>query len=306
MSDSEKIVLLDGGMGQELIKRSRQAVSPLWSAQVLMEEAHLVEDLHSEYIAAGAGVITLSNYTATPSRLERENRAAWFKPLHELAITAATKSRASTQTTHKVKIAGCLPPLLSSYHSFDVPDFANCLAEYRRLVVEQASGVDLFLCETLSTVREVKAATQAGRESNKPVWVAMTVKDSNGTQLRSGEDLAEGVAVAAEAGASGVLINCSWPEAVTQGLPVLAASGLTFGGYANGFSYADELKRGHTVTGMSVRTDLGPEAYTKHAMQWVAMGARIVGGCCEIGPGHIHHLASTLRVNGHTLVHQLP
>jgi homocysteine S-methyltransferase len=50
-----------------------------------------------------------------------------------------------------------------------------------------------------------------------------------------------------------------------------------------------------------VRRDLNPEAYAEHAMGWVAMGARIVGGCCEVGPAHIEHLGDCLKAAGYTL-----
>ena len=56
-----KVVLLDGGMGQELIHRSKYKPHPMWSAKVLLEEPDLVEDVHYDYILAGAKVITLNN-----------------------------------------------------------------------------------------------------------------------------------------------------------------------------------------------------------------------------------------------------
>jgi homocysteine S-methyltransferase len=297
----KSIVLLDGGMGQELIKRSKHAVTPLWSTTVLRDEPALVTAVHADYIKANARVITLNNYSATPIRLGANGLANEFESLHLAAIKAARLSIAQTQPQHPVRVAGCLPPLVSSYHASDVPSEDACLTDYRALVAAQISGVDLFLCETLTTVREVETATTAGVESGKPVWVGMTVDDQDGTRLRSGESLANAVAAAKACGAAAVLINCSWPEAITQGLPVLAASGLPFGGYANGFTNAASLVAGSTVAGLAVRRDLDPEAYAKHAMGWVAMGARIVGGCCEVGPAHISHLSECLDQAGYAI-----
>jgi homocysteine S-methyltransferase len=37
-------------------------------------------------------------------------------------------------------------------------------------------------------------------------------------------------------------------------------------------------------------------------MEWVEMGATIIGGCCEVGPRHIEQLAKELRENGHKIV----
>lgn len=301
MSNQHTVVLLDGGMGQELIKRSASAPTPLWSATVMRDEPELVTTVHADYIRADARVITLNNYSATPFRLARYGLGAAFQDLHRAAIAAAKQAIARTAPAHPVAIAGCLPPLVSSYHAEDVPSETACLADYRTLVAAQKEGVNLFLCETLTTVREVRTAATAGRESGHPVWVGMTVDDQDGTRLRSGESLADGVAAAKAGGAAAVLINCSWPEAITQGLPLLAASGLPFGGYANGFTHAASLVAGGTVEGLKVRQDLDPAAYAAHAMQWVEMGARIVGGCCEVGPAHIRHLGECLKDAGYQL-----
>jgi len=289
-----KIVLLDGGMGQELIKRSSQPPSPLWSAKVMMDEPHIVEAVHVEYRDAGAKVLTLNSYSATPERLARDASEDLFQPLQAKAIEIGKKVKGSSDLT----IGGCLPPLYGSYHPEHTPEYEVCLNTYRRVVAEQVDHVDVFKCETLSAVKEIKAATTAGVESGKPVWCAMTVDDKDGTLLRSGETVAEGVEAAKQAGASAVLINCSKPESVAQGMPFLAASGLPFGAYANGFTNAADLKLGGTVDGLGVRTDLGPQAYAKHVMNWIEQGATIVGGCCEVGPTHIKEIAEQLDAAG--------
>jgi len=82
--------------------------------------------------------------------------------------------------------AGCLPPLVASYHADVVPDDATCLASYRQMVAQQQPGVDVFIAKTLSLIREAEAATHARVESQLPTWVAFTVEDANGTQLCSG------------------------------------------------------------------------------------------------------------------------
>ncbi|MFT4997865.1 MAG: S-methylmethionine-dependent homocysteine/selenocysteine methylase, partial [Flavobacteriales bacterium] len=79
------ITLLDGGMGQELLRRSSRVVTPMWSADIMLNEPTLVRDLHREFIDSGARVITLNTYTATPQRLQRENQLGQLKFLHQAA-----------------------------------------------------------------------------------------------------------------------------------------------------------------------------------------------------------------------------
>ncbi|MCF6322167.1 MAG: homocysteine S-methyltransferase family protein [Rhizobiaceae bacterium] len=295
-----EIILLDGGMGQELLKRSAFTPSPLWSAQVLMDEPEIVEAVHLDYINAGARVITLNSYSVTPERLERDGDLKRFRELQAHAISIARSAR--EKSGKKVSIAGCLPPMMASYRPDLAPDYQSCLTSYRKIVAEQKNHVDIFICETLASAKEVRAATTAAAESGKPVWTSMSVIDGDGTKLRSGELLGEGVKAALDAGANGVLVNCSWPESLTQSIAILATSNLPFGAYANGFSAIDKLAPGGTVEELVARDDLGPRAYSEHAMRWVAGGATIVGGCCETGPAHISELASKIRLAGHEII----
>lgn len=294
-----RIVLLDGGMGQELLKRSSMPPSPLWSAQVMMDEPEIVEAVHLDYIRAGARVLTLNTYSATPERLARDAEESLFEPLQQKAIGVARAAR--DKSSEDVAIAGCLPPLFASYRPDVVPEYEATLATYRRIVGVEADHVDCFLCETLSSIKEIRAATTAAKESGKPVWTSMTVQDGDGLHLRSGEATEDGVAAAVEAGADAVLVNCSWPESVGEAMPVLKQSGLPFGGYANGFTGIEALQPGGTVSELKARSDLGPDQYAAHVMDWVEAGATIVGGCCEVGPAHIRRLAETLVENGHDI-----
>ncbi|PRY72215.1 homocysteine S-methyltransferase family protein [Halomonas ventosae] len=301
--DEHQVVLLDGGMGQELRRRSQRPATPLWSAQVMLDEPDLVTAVHRDFIDAGARIITTNNYSATPQRLARDGDPALFAPLQAATLDAARQAR--EQSGQAVRIAGCLPPLVASYHPEVVPDDATCLRDYRRLVQVQAEGVDLFLCETMSLAREALAATRAAVESHRPVWVAFSVDDTDGTRLRSGEPLAEAARAVVAAGAEAVLVNCSVPEAVTTAMDVLADLGVPFGGYANGFTAAADLPPGGTVEALETRQDLDPAGYAEHACRWVEQGATIVGGCCEVSPAHIAALAERLTAEGYHVVSSL-
>ena len=77
---NRKITLIDGGMGQELIHRSKIKPDYLWSARVLLDHYGLVVDLHKDFINSGAEAITLNSYTITPDRLKKFNLEDSFKP----------------------------------------------------------------------------------------------------------------------------------------------------------------------------------------------------------------------------------
>jgi S-methylmethionine-dependent homocysteine/selenocysteine methylase len=102
-----------------------------------------------------------------------------------------------------------------------------------------------------------------------------------------------------------VLINCSIPEVVTEGLKVVAKSGLRFGGYANGFTSVEALVPGSTVDRLTHRKDLGPKEYLEFVKAWIDLGAEVIGGCCEIGPSHIAAIADYCRREGILTTDQL-
>jgi homocysteine S-methyltransferase len=52
---------------------------------------------------------------------------------------------------------------------------------------------------------------------------------------------------------------------------------------------------------LTARKDLGPEAYTDFALDWIESGATLVGGCCEVGPDHVRRLHDTLVDRGHSV-----
>lgn len=284
------LTLLDGGLGQEIQKRSSGEAHALWSVKVMMEAPEIVLAVHRDYLEAGAGVLCINTYTATPSRLARNGAPPeWFEEAQALALSIADQARRESGRTD-VQLNGCLPPLVASYKTDFSMDYEASLATFRQIVAAQKDGVDIFLAETIGIIEEARAAIDAAKGAGKPVYIGFTVADDGSNRLRSGEPLADAVAMAVDHGAAGVLVNCSFPEAVSAAMPVLATSGLRYGGYANGFTSIDALAPGGNVDALSARQDLGPEAYADFAFSWIDAGATIIGGCCEVGPDHIRLL----------------
>lgn len=292
-----KTIILDGGTGQELVRRSTRPVTPLWSSEVLLHEPDIVTALHADYIDAGADVITQATYSATPERLAREGIADQFERLQAAGAECALKARAS-RSRDEVRIAACLPPLVASYHAETVPQAQQALASYRRIVAAQVEHTDVMLCETMASIAEARYATTAALESGLPVWVAFTVHDTVDEQqaprLRSGEAVQDAVDEIGAMGVDALLINCSTPEACTYALSGVNTTSIKTGVYANGFVSALALKPGGTVDALTTRDDLGPAAYADFADRWAATGAGIIGGCCETTPAHIAALRARL------------
>lgn len=303
MSD---ITLLDGSIGQELVKRSGDQPTPLWSTQVMIEHPELVRQVHDAYFSAGATVATANTYTLLRDRLERYGSAEQFslekfEELHRIACRMATDAR----NAHGAgRVAGSLGPLVASYRPDTTPPPDVAAQTYAKIVRIQDPHVDLFIIETVSSVDQAEGAMMGTYGTLNPVWLSISVDDDNGNVLRSGEPVADILPLVEVFKPAAVLVNCSRPEAVTMALETVRGFGVPFGAYANGFTRISEgfLKDAPTVDALEQRTDLGPEAYARFAMGWVEQGASIVGGCCEVGPEHIAELARQLRAAGHRIV----
>ena len=301
----KQITLLDGGLGQELIKRSSAPPHPLWSTKVMMDEPHLVSDIHRDFCLAGAKVICLNTYAVSRYRLDTYAPEEPLDLMLETALQVANKGISDAKRVDQVSIVASLPPLNASYDHSVAPEFESAYTQYRELVRLQKHRVDAFLLETMSNIAEASAGAKAIRDEGVVGAVAFTVSDSDATVLRSGESLEEAVEAIMPYAPDAILINCSIPEMVTEGLKIVAKSGVRFGGYANGFRSVEALVPGSTVDRLSQRKDLGPEEYLAFVKSWIDLGAEIIGGCCEIGPSHIAAISDYCQHEGIETIKQL-
>ena len=282
--------ILDGGMGQELIRRSGRVPTPYWATQVMIDEPALVGDVHDAYFAAGAEVATVNSYALHRDRFAGGPYESRFEELHESACRLAVEAR---DRNGRGLIAGSLGPLGGSYRGDDGPLFTEAAARFAEIVALQAGHVDLFLCETVPSLARVRSTLEGALGPGKPVWLAVTVDDADGTKLRSGEPVEAVLDLHATWPYDALLVNCSFPEATTTALTRLSGAPVPLGAYANGFTGIPKsfLEPNPTVVVLEARHDLDPDAYCRHAADWVDLGATIVGGCCEVGPAHIQALA---------------
>ena len=63
--DNQRAMILDGGLATELEARGCDLSDDLWSARVLMEQPHLIREVHLDYLRAGADCIVSASYQAT-------------------------------------------------------------------------------------------------------------------------------------------------------------------------------------------------------------------------------------------------
>jgi S-methylmethionine-dependent homocysteine/selenocysteine methylase len=294
----ERTILLDGGMGRELRFRGVDVMTSIWSAKALIDAPRVVREVHSDFIAAGADIITINSYGIVKSNLAWAGIEDRFEELNLLACNLAKEARDASG--RDVLIAGSLPPLAGSYRSDRVGEFEEVEPLYREQVDVLAPHVDILLCETMSSAKEGRAAAAAATQTGKPVWVCWTLHEDRSGRLRSGEAIDGAVRSLSDLPVSGVLANCCAPESITKAMPLLRQTGMQYvGGYANTFQPIPEdwdLEGDKTTDGsIDLRTDLDPESYAAHAGDWLKADATVVGGCCGTRPADITRLKELIE-----------
>ncbi|WP_273384634.1 homocysteine S-methyltransferase family protein [Actinobacillus porcinus] len=295
------ITILDGGMSRELMRLNAPFKQPEWSALSLYEKPSAVQQVHEEFIKAGAQVITTNSYAVVPFHIGEQRFHADGKMLSDLAGRLA-KSAVKNSGILTTKIAGSLPPMFGSYRADLIEK--DRFADIAQPIIDGLSPyVDLWLCETQSAIIEPVSVQKLLPKDNRPLWVSFTLIDEKPTpepQLRSGESVKSAVEKMVEIGVSAILFNCCQPEVIEQALIVtqetlakLGATHIQTGAYANAF--APQPEDATANDGLDeVRKDLTPESYLEWAKKWTAQGATIVGGCCGIGREFINVLSENL------------
>ena len=283
-------LLLDGAMGPELQRRGADTRLPLWSARALVDAPDLVRAIHREEVEAGADVLTANTFRTHRRTLAKAGLGERSRELSGLAVRLARE--AADALGRKVLVAGSLSPLEDCYRPDLVPDDPALEAEHREQAESlAAAGVDLILLETHNTVRELSAAARAAKATGLPV-VASMVTDGNG-RLLSVETIEDAVRALEPSHSTpeALSINCVPARKVSGDLSRLAAAvpGIPLAAYGNLGLPADD--RGWAFT-----EDLAPSAYSDLARGWLALGARLVGGCCGTTPAHTAALRYAINI----------
>lgn len=287
-------MVLDGGMGRELLRIGAPFQQPEWSALALWEGPEWVVQAHTNFIEAGAEMVTTNSYALVPFHIGEERFAAEGGAL--AALSGRLARRAAAAASRPIMVAGSLPPLFGSYRP-DLFVAERAVAVIDPLVEGLSEHVDVWLGETLGSIVEAHTVRAALDRvgSSLPLWISYTLDDEAPGTLRSGEEVATAVLAAVDLGAEAVLFNCCQAEtisaALATALEVLPARVAT-GGYANRFvaSHSGEVRANAGLA--SFRDDLDPSAYGGFVAEWLRMGATLVGGCCGMEPAHIGEIAA--------------
>lgn len=287
------MIFLDGALGSILLDRANKSSSGLWSAQFLLDDPKAIKSLYEEYIGIGSDLITTNTYSTIPSYLNKEKISA---KMPELVAIAGKLAKEVADRHEHVRVAGSLPPLEESYRPDLVLTESEALPIYKTLIEGLLPYVDIFLCETISSIQETQNVLKALDLYNKeiPIWLSWTLKEDKKDLLRSGESIEEAFKFAEKYNPEAYLFNCTDPNAISSGLEVLQRlTNKPIGGYPNVFSVPEGWTLDNDV--VTLKNDLTKESFPSFCQAWKEKGASIFGGCCGIGPELMAEMISSLK-----------
>ncbi|MFE7270308.1 homocysteine S-methyltransferase [Streptomyces sp. NPDC057623] len=289
-------VVLDGGMSNQLESAGHDLSDELWSARLLAEQPEAITEAHLAYFEAGADVAITSSYQATfegfaKRGIEPERAGGLLGLSVELAREAARRAQGK----------GVARPL---WVAASVGPYGAMLAdgsEYRgryglsveelerfhrpRLEVLAGARPDVLALETVPDADEAAALLRAVRGLGVPAWLSYSVA---GDRTRAGQPLEDAFALAADADeVIAVGVNCCAPEDVEGAVEIAArVTGKPVVVYPNSGEAWDARARAWAGS-----ASFAPE----QVRGWRASGARLIGGCCRVGPVAISEIAGALK-----------
>jgi homocysteine S-methyltransferase len=287
-------VILDGGLATELEARGCDISGALWSARVLRAQPEAIERLHYDYYAAGARVAITASYQASyegfaAAGLDAGETTRLLRLSVELACTARDRYRRDRPDDRRdLLVAASVGPYGAISHDGneyrgDYDRSLDGLVAFHagRFEVLAGAGADLLACETIPVLDEARAyLALLDAHAGTRAWLSFTSQD--GVHTSHGEPLVDCARLAE--GAPGVVavgVNCVRPEVVGAAIRALkSGTGKPIVVYPN--SGETWRARDESWGGAAGHAGLAAQA-----VDWHAAGARLIGGCCRVGPGEI-------------------
>jgi homocysteine S-methyltransferase len=291
------VLVADGGLATELEARGHDLSDSLWSARLLMDAPQEITAAHLAFFRAGAVIATTASYQASfagfaARGLARGEAARLMRRSVELAQTARDDMAGDGRTRWVAASVGPYGAALadgSEYRGRYGLSVSELVAWHRpRLEVLAEARPDVLALETVPDLDEAEALLTAIRGLGLPAWLTYSIQ---GGRTRAGQPIADAFALARDVPeVVAVGVNCCAPADVAAAIGIAGEiTGKPVIVYPNSGEGWDAQRRAWAGS---------PGYAAGQPQQWVAAGARIVGGCCRIRPADIAGIAGEVRGRG--------
>ena len=289
-------VVLDGGLATELEARGADLRDPLWSAKLLVENPGLIRDVHAAYFDAGSDVAISSSYQASfIGFAERGIQHEEAEDLMRLSVLLAREARDAAGGNGRVVAASIGPygAVLGNGAEY-TGDYGRTIEELLefhlpRMQVLAEAGADILAIETIPSILEAEALVRAlAAVPDARAWMSFTCRD--GDRICDGTPFEQAVRTASSSPqVVAIGVNCTAPHDITSLIEIATANTeLPIIVYPNRGAFWDAVRHSWVDP---PRQDPRP---TLQPLEWAGHGARLIGGCCGVGPTQISEIAIAL------------
>jgi 5-methyltetrahydrofolate--homocysteine methyltransferase len=277
-----QILVLDGGMGTELIRYGiSQGVCPeLWN----VENPDKVKKIHKSYFDAGSDIILTNSFGGNKIKLSAyglENRS------HELNY--ATAKLANEVKPNGKFVGGSMGPVgkfLKPHGNFTEDEFENVFSDQAKALA--LGKVDFLLIETMYDLRETLCALRGARKVTKiPVFVTMTFNHiPKGFFTMMGNSYEQCIQTLQKEGVPVIGTNCTLDSKEMADLIELMHK-------KTELPLIAQANAGQPSISSSGETSYSQssEDYLKYIPKMLKNGVKIIGGCCGTTPKYIEKIA---------------
>ncbi len=267
----DKICLLDGAMGTELMKRG--IPTPRFPEEVNLTAPEAVQAIHRDYARAGSGILYACTFGANPVK-------AGSGPVEEVVRAAIRNARAAAGEKARVALdAGPLGQLLEPYGDLEEEEAREAF----RAVFAAGAEADLLVLETFFDLTELLIAVETAKETlpGMPVFATMTFQAGGRTLTGvTVEDMARELSAA---GVSALGLNCSLGPVEALPLVRALAGACSLPLIAKPNAGMPDPKTG--------AYPMDAASFARAMVPILDLGVRYAGGCCGTDPDYIRALA---------------
>ena len=276
-------ILFDGAMGT-MIYHEGVFINTCYDNLNLVNKP-LIRKIHGEYIEAGAEAIETNTFGANRLKLREFGLAENVKDINKAGVQLAKE----TIGENNIYTAGCVGPALNFGEKLKEAESINEVEDAFREQIETlaSSGADILILETFSCADELKLAAKVAKETSLPVIASFTAnQDGMTVQGVDAGDIAADLNNNPDVDVVGINCTLGPSESYYLAQRLLRIVDKPFSVMPN---LGSPQKVGGRVMYMSEA-----EYFTEYAKRLVAMGVKIIGGCCGTSAKHIRLTSKTL------------
>jgi homocysteine S-methyltransferase len=295
-------IVLDGGLATQLEAQGHDLGSALWSAALLRSDPQAIVLAHRAFLEAGAECIISASYQASRGGfmslgLSATDADRLISSAIEIALAAREAFLLDHPDTEPAPlVAASIGPYGAVLH--DGSEYRGAYGIGReqlrafhepRLRLLDDCGADVLACETIPDRIEADVLAELLETAKTPAWISFSCRDEH--SISDGTPIAEAAARFRDhEKVLAVGINCTAPQFVT---PLIREICRTVPGKAI-VVYPNSGER-YDACDNSWHGTVTPLDCAAAASRWLAAGARLIGGCCRMGPEHIAAIRKALR-----------